>query len=379
MKKELELYIHIPFCTKKCDYCDFLSGPSGEEEREVYVEALIDEIYSHETCAGNYEITSIFIGGGTPSILNEEQIRRLFLALSDVFTIALGAEISIEMNPGSATRDKLSTYRVLGINRLSIGLQSANDRELKRLGRIHTWEEFEHTYQTAREQGFVNVNVDLMSSIPGQHTADWDKTLTRVLHLKPQPEHISVYSLIVEPGTPFYEQYEQQLLPLPDEDTQQRIDKLTERSLWKAGYRQYEISNYAKSGYESRHNLGYWDRKEYLGLGLGAASFMNHERFQNTRDMSEYLKGMGRPDHKERLTLKEEMEEFMFLGLRKTKGIRTEDFEDAFQMPIEEVYRSELAKLEAEQLLTRQGSYIRLTKRGREVGNYVFAEFVKEG
>lgn len=286
MRRELELYIHIPFCAKKCAYCDFLSGPADEQTVADYVTALRKEIESYKESAKNYEVTTVFFGGGTPSLLSGEQMAELMNAIKDTFMLKEEAEITMEANPGTVTESNLSAYKEAGINRISFGLQSVKDEELRMLGRIHTFEEFLESYDMARKAGFHNINVDLISAIPGQTLTSWEETLRTVIEL--QPEHISAYSLIVEEGTTFAKLYgegcEKEEL-LPDEDEERRIYERTEEMLKEAGYHRYEISNYAKDGYECRHNLGYWERKEYLGLGLGASSLLNETRFHNTEHM----------------------------------------------------------------------------------------------
>ncbi|MGL6198466.1 MAG: radical SAM family heme chaperone HemW [Lachnospiraceae bacterium] len=380
MKQKLELYIHIPFCIKKCAYCDFLSETSVPEERAQYVHRLVREIESYRELAAQYEISTIFIGGGTPSVLTAAQTEDIFNALSDVFIIGNDAEITTEVNPGTLTAEKLECYRRVGINRLSIGLQSVNDEELINLGRIHTYNTFLQTYRAARVAGFQNINIDLISAIPGQTLASWKKTLETIIQLNPQPEHISAYSLIIEEGTPFYQLYQQPSaenpLQLPDEDEERLIYGVTKSLLNAAGYERYEISNYASPGYECRHNLGYWERKEYLGLGLGASSLMNNQRFSNPADMTEYLTDAELTRNRQELSRQECVEEFMFLGLRKMKGISKDDFCRQFDCAIEAVYGDVINELKQEQLITGQGEYLKLTERGIDVSNYVFTKLL---
>lgn len=393
-KKELELYVHIPFCVKKCAYCDFLSFPSEECERASYVDALLKEIKGQKDKFKDYVVTTVFLGGGTPSLLREDDTARIFHALKESFDISRNAEITMEVNPGTVTAKKAAAWKVCGVNRLSIGLQSADDEELQMLGRIHTFQEFLDTWKIVREAGFDNVNIDLISAIPGQTLESWEKTLHMAAGL--EPEHLSAYSLIIEEGTPFYKMYGEESrtagaedasnrqLPLPDEDTEREIYKITEQILNRYGYHRYEISNYAKEGYECRHNLGYWERKEYLGLGLGAASLVNEQRFRNTADMERYLKLFGTDSSKsgevyeetEVLSAQEQMEEFMFLGLRKMKGIFGTEFEKTFGRTLDEVYGDTLDKLQRQGLIERAGDELRLTERGIDVSNYVFAEFL---
>ena len=290
--KELELYLHIPFCVKKCNYCDFLSAPAEEETRAAYVDALLEEIRGFED-PEDYEVVTVFFGGGTPSILPGQEIFRIMEALREKFSFRKGAEITLEANPGTVDKEKLSCYKKAGINRLSFGLQSADAEELKKLGRIHTWEKFLESFQLAREAGFSNINVDLMSALPGQTKESWEKTLRQVLAL--QPEHISAYSLIIEEGTPFYQLYEKDVERrdageepelLPSEEEERAMYEATGRILKEQGYLHYEISNYAKPGRECRHNLGYWQRRDYLGFGLGASTLLNPVRYKNAGSRS---------------------------------------------------------------------------------------------
>lgn len=416
MNKELELYVHIPFCVKKCAYCDFLSGPAGEAEKAAYTEALLREIKGRREAYRDYRVSTVFLGGGTPSVLTGEETARIFHALGESFDISRDAEITMEVNPGTVTEEKAAAWKQCGVNRLSIGLQSADDRELKMLGRIHTFREFLDTWETVRKAGFCNVNVDLISAIPGQTEESWERTLRTVAELG--PEHLSAYSLIIEEGTPFYEKYgsgekdpcDSGLPMLPDEDTERRIYRMTAAILEEYGYHRYEISNYAKKGYECRHNLGYWERKSYLGLGLGASSLVEEQRFHNTADMRKYMQifggpdlsrpmdaGAGRPageetapaggetgpelpgpaaEDMETLSVEDRMEEFMFLGLRKTEGISCSKFQENFGRPVEKVYGEQTARFESLGLMERDGDRLRLTERGIDVSNAVFAEFI---
>ena len=420
----LELYIHIPFCVRKCAYCDFLSFPSGEEERERYVERLTEEIEEAGAVSEGYVATAIFFGGGTPSVLTPKQTERILNAVKKSFYVAEDAEITTEVNPGTADREKLEAWRQAGINRLSFGLQSTENRELQYLGRIHTMEDFLESYRAAREAGFENINIDLMSALPGQTVSSWEKTLRTVVSL--QPEHISAYSLIIEEGTPFCHMFGEDgdaaeekkrrqslgIPELPDEDAERRMYYDTERILGEAGYHRYEISNYAKPGYECRHNKGYWTGTEYLGLGLGASSYINIrrekgeaakisasgkesgdrrqlERRSNVRDFKTYL-SLTRDDfragrqieERELLTNQAMMEEFMFLGLRLTEGISEMEFFRRFSCALETVYGDVLEKLAGQELMERYeregAAFWRLTKRGIDVSNCVLAEFLME-
>ena len=425
-KKELELYIHIPFCVKKCDYCDFLSFPADNRTQRRYVDALQKEITCYGALYPDRKITTIFIGGGTPSWLDEEEIVRILHTVREAFEVERGAEITIECNPGTATAHKLVRYREAGINRISIGLQSAHNEELALLGRIHTWEQFLKTYDLARKAGFSNINVDLMSALPGQTLETFSDTLKKVLALK--PEHLSAYSLMIEEGTPFYERYREDEKHreageptelLPDEEQEYAVTKLTQRVLKEAGYHWYEVSNFAKPGYECRHNIGYWKRADYLGVGLGAASLIDNVRYANVRELLEYCKsceslcgefsvwkggnqteiqpekGQKEAGHEEEcrknfienvrktlcvssepVTREEQMEEFMFLGLRMTEGVSRAEFEQHFVTTIEAVYGDVLRQLQKEGLLVKQEGRICLTERGMDVNNYVVEQFM---
>ena len=400
-KQELELYVHIPFCVKKCAYCDFLSGPAGEAERAAYVDALVREIKSEGQKYREYRVDTIFLGGGTPSVLRGEETARIFHALRENFSVKEDAEITMEVNPGTVTEEKAVMWKRSGINRLSIGLQSVNDEELQMLGRIHSYRDFLRTWKIVRETGFENVNIDLISAIPGQTADSWEKTLSAAAQL--QPEHLSAYSLIVEEGTPFYERYgdrEQSagngLPPLPDEETERRIYQMTGQILKQYGYHRYEISNYSAEGYECRHNLGYWERKEYLGLGLGAASLIREHRFHNTADMAKYMGIFGSggrgtagsadlagndtygaaAEEIETLSEADRMEETIFLGLRKTEGIRCRDFQDEFGRTLQDVYGRQIRRFTELGLLKLEDGRLRLTERGVDVSNLVFTEFM---
>lgn len=360
-----------------------MSGPADGKTVTEYVEILKKEIQSYKEFAKDYDVSTVFFGGGTPSLLNGEQMAKLMEAIKNTFSIREDVEITMEANPGTVTKTNLAAYIAAGINRISFGLQSAKNEELKMLGRIHTFEEFLESYDMAREAGFQNVNVDLISAIPGQTLISWEETLRAVVDL--QPEHISAYSLIVEEGTPFEKLYgegcEKEHL-LPDEDEERRIYERTEEILKSAGYHRYEISNYAKEGYECRHNLGYWERKEYLGLGLGASSLLNETRFHNTENMEKYLANAGKEamlwEDEEVLTIQEQMEEFVFLGLRKMEGIKETDFEEDFGTSIWDCYGENLRRVMEEGLLIKDNGYLRLTKKGIDVCNYVFAEILWE-
>lgn len=441
-KKKLAIYVHIPFCVKKCLYCDFLSAKATGEEKTEYIEALLKEIefYALDDAdfSSQYSVSTIFFGGGTPSILQPDQIGEILEAIRTRFEMSENPEITIECNPGTATKEKLAAWKKMGINRISIGLQSANDKELKSLGRIHDYDAFLDTYSWAREAGFDNINIDLMSAIPGQTIESYKDTLEKVVKLKPQ--HISAYSLIVEEETPFYDIYGEEktamagvndkgeivrdvIWPdLPDEDTEREMYYLTEDILKEYGYHRYEISNYSLDGFECAHNKSYWDGTDYIGFGLGASSYVKDIRYSNTEDWYKYIgacksKGVAQnnpyyagagdfdedDDYEEEIQeavslsrddfgalllaekyheaiqlidKNEQMEEFMYLGLRMMKGISKASFRCRFHTDIEDIYGSQIRKLVAEGMLSEEGDTVALTSKGIDVSNRVLANFL---
>ena len=379
MSGGMELYLHIPFCVKKCAYCDFLSFPSGQELQRQYAKRLMEDIDCMGKKYGDIPVDTIFIGGGTPSVPESRLIVDLMEHVNRAFQISDGAEISMEANPGTVTREKLKEYRRAGINRISFGLQSANDRELKLLGRIHTWAEFLESFHLARECGFTNINIDLMSALPGQTRESWKDTLKRVTDLN--PEHISAYSLIIEDGTPFGEKYgsEEGRKLLPDEDSEREMYHETKRFLRECGYERYEISNYAKPGRECRHNIGYWTGVPYLGLGLGASSYMNGSRFAVSSDMQQYLgEKPGTFTDVEKLTKKDMEEEFFYVGLRMTAGVSLSEIERRFGMSAEEVYPGLMETFVEEKAAEFRGDRFVLTDYGLDVSNYIMAQFLQD-
>lgn len=404
VKKPLMIYVHIPFCIKKCLYCDFLSFGENTTEamcKEAYIDALCHEIKNAVSLGKDRFVTSVFIGGGTPSVLPAESIRRVCDALKNTFDISTECEFSIECNPGTVTKEKLEIYKDCGINRISFGLQSCSDEDLKVLGRIHTYKDFLESYRLARECGFANINIDLMSAIPGQTIEKWQENLKKVIAL--EPEHISAYSLIIEEGTWFYDIYAggnvKGVAALPDEDDERKIYYLTRDELRKAGYERYEISNYARPGYECRHNCGYWQGTEYLGFGLGAASMYEGYRFSNVTNLHRYIESfnMSSEDVQNEyediesypgisktvdletvinLSQNEKIEEFMFLGLRMCEGISCEGFEKRFNKDIYSVYGEVLNNLTSEKLIVNNNGRWRLTDYGIDLSNRVLAEFL---
>lgn len=470
--KSISIYIHIPFCVKKCQYCDFLSAPADSRAQKVYLRALKQEIREQAARYREYEVQTVFIGGGTPTAVPCEKLCEVLKTVFTCYRVNPQAEISMEANPGTVTKEALLAYRKAGINRLSIGLQSADDGELKLLGRIHTYRDFLQTYRWAQEAGFTNINLDIMSALPRQSVENYKKTLETVLSLRPQ--HISAYSLIVEEGTPFYEKYGQESEKLqatgekqpdlPSEEEEREMYALTEKLLAAAGYHRYEISNYALPGRECRHNRVYWKRGNYVGFGLGAASMVENVRFENTRKMQEYLAeyagvpgaepvsadatqgdeqvlsneqefslredtysenaqefslcedthsenaqelstcqdvnskdeqelSLSEYAHSEKeqslfesehtfsknvhpLSQQEQMEETMFLGLRLTEGVSKAEFQRQFGVSMEQIYGEVIQENIAKGLLIDEAGYLRLTREGMDLSNYVMAQFL---
>lgn len=414
-KKQLGIYIHIPFCVRKCDYCDFLSGPANDAVKAAYVRALKREIahtagilrdrgyqpevYGVESCRAevhrtgacqaedyqhkiypleDYQVETIFFGGGTPTTVNAQFIEQLLDEVRKNFSVAQSAEITIECNPGTLTKDNACIYRNAGVNRISFGLQSADDKLLKLIGRIHTWNDFNNSFELARDAGFENINVDIMSALPGQTLEGYIQGLEKVIRY--EPEHISAYSLILEEGTPLGDN-PSKYPPVPEEDTEREMYYETLRILEAYGYHRYEISNYAKRGCECRHNLSYWERKDYLGFGVGAASLFEGKRMSNIRSINEYIRLMGEEkkfEDKSRyeggmsmepegelsrkfesrlrsevevLSREDAMSEFMFLGLRKTAGVSFSDFTRQFGVDIRSVFGGAIEENVAKGLL----------------------------
>lgn len=373
--RPLSLYLHIPFCVRKCRYCDFLSGPRKKEEQERYLACLIREIRREAAAFEDCRVETVFVGGGTPSLLPPEWMERILMTVHDHYRMAEDCEITMEANPGTISRENLGMLFKMGVNRLSIGLQSAVDAELAELGRIHTFSDFLSTYEAAVMSGFSNINVDLMSGIPLQSEESYRQTLDQVLALG--PAHISAYSLIIEEGTYFYEHRP----VLPDEEMDRLLYKMTNDILKERGYHRYEISNYARKGCECRHNLVYWKRGEYAGFGLGAASLIDNVRYHNSEDFETYIRQGGNcREEKTVLSVPEQMEEFMFLGLRLTRGVSGLEFWKAFGKTIHEVYPGILERLMGQGLLCRKemegDERFFLSSLGLDVSNRVMSEFL---
>ena len=397
-KRPLGLYLHFPFCVRKCRYCDFLSFPSGEAGREIYLERLKEEIKARGAIYQDYNIETLFIGGGTPSLMTGQQLTELLDTVRASFHVSPVGEWTMECNPGTTDAETLRIYRNAGINRLSFGLQSMNDEELKYLGRIHTAKQFAENYQAARRVGFENINIDLMSALPGQTTASWLDTLNKAAAF--EPEHLSAYSLIIEEETPFWDLYgddrsgeanadgiiadggagqqgKAAILTLPDEDSERQMYHLTKRILAEKGYERYEISNYTRKGFECRHNLIYWQRKDYLGLGLGAASMVGNRRFSNVSDMTSYMHDWSYCQE-EILDRKAQIEETMFLGLRCTAGVSDRMFTEKFGQSMMDIYGDIIRKYLSEGFLIYNPSDGRLafSEAGTDVSNWILPDFL---
>ena len=375
MKDKISLYIHIPFCVRKCLYCDFPSFSGMESIFDDYVRMLcreIDETYSDYR---GMEVKSIFVGGGTPSVLPPALLGRISDKIFSRFDVDSKAEITIETNPGTLDAKKLAEMKSMYFNRLSMGLQAWQDRLLKKLGRIHTADEFETNFLQARDAGFKNINVDLMFALPAQSLDDWQETLEKVIKLR--PEHISAYSLIIEEGTPFFDMFDRGELKETDEETDRKMYYLAKEMLSDKGYKQYEISNFAREGFECYHNKVYWRTEEYQGFGLGAHSYSDGVRFHNTYDMKEYLRGEGLRLDKEFLSIEEKQEEFMFMGLRMNEGVSEAEFMRRFGESMDSVYGDEIKELISEELLVKKDGRLSLTDRGVDISNSVFEKFIR--
>jgi len=377
-QNELGIYIHIPFCAKKCLYCDFISYENKQEIIEQYIQALQSEIKTIGAgLVSAPNIDTIYIGGGTPSFIDSKHIVSIINTIKANYSISPNAEITIEVNPGTVTKEKLEDYKIIGINRISIGLQSTNDNLLKQIGRIHTYEQFLQTYNLAREVVFKNINIDLMLALPNQTIEDLEDSLNKIVELN--PEHISVYSLILEEGTKLYDLVEKEELDLLDEELERQMYWLVKNKLQEKGYIHYEISNFSKKGYESKHNLHCWEQKEYIGLGAAAHSYYNNTRYSNSEDLKEYIEHVGIKSYQtihEIQTKEEQQKEYMLLGLRKIEGVRISDFKNKFTQNPLYIFRNELDKLIKEELVEVDINNIKLTKKGIDLANKVWEKFV---
>ncbi len=381
MSDKLGLYVHIPFCIRKCLYCDFVSVSANKDYIDKYFKSLYEEIKCfkvNKSCS----VDTIYIGGGTPSSVDEKYIKELFEIIYLKFDVDDDAEITIEMNPGTVSMEKLKVYKECKINRISIGAQSMCDEELRKIGRIHTVKDLYECVRMARSVGFDNINIDLMSALPGQSLDDYKDNLYKIIELR--PKHISSYSLIIEEGTPFYEMYEgknrdeiSEQYRLADEDEERAMYKLTREVLAGNGYERYEISNYCMKGFASRHNSRYWQGMEYVGFGAAAASYYEGRRFKNTLDIDKYISSNPIPKDEDYILTKEDkMEEYMFLGMRMIKGVSASLFRETFGLDIMDVYKEVIERNVARGLIEYKNDCIYLTQEGIDVSNLVFSEFL---
>ena len=380
------IYVHIPFCKQKCKYCDFVSFAGAEEKQSDYIECLKKEIIeksqeiASEGKGTEIIIDTIYIGGGTPSIISEKYIKEIIDIIKNSFVVSKDVEITIEVNPGTVDELKLKQYIEAGINRISIGLQSTNNELLKMLGRIHTYEEFEEVYNKARLAGFKNINVDLMIGLPKQTIKDIEDSLMKII--EKQPEHISVYSLIVEENTKMFDLIEDGILQLPSEELEREMYWKVKDILEKNGYKHYEISNFSKPGYESRHNSNCWNQHDYLGFGVAAHSYYNGIRYSNIDNLKQYVENIKDNEavynliFHEKQSKEDMMKEFMLLGLRKIDGVKISDFKDKFVDNPIYIFRKELNKLFNEELIDVSENTIKLTDKGLDLANLVWEEFV---
>lgn len=375
----ISIYIHIPFCVRKCAYCDFTSFPGRSAQMETYLSAVCREMRAQAAFFGRRQVRTVFIGGGTPTLMTSGQAQRLLDALRACFDVAPDAEITMEGNPGTVTAQSLAAYRKAGVNRLSLGVQSLDDGLLTAIGRIHTAAQAREAVRLARAAGFENLNLDLMLGLPGQSAAQWAQTLGEAIALA--PEHLSCYSLIVEEGTPLSAQLEAgACAALPDEDELSRMDELTERLTARAGFARYEVSNYARPGFECRHNIVYWACGPYLGLGCAAHSDMDGRRFYNPSDWAGYLRmaesGLPARDAEGENTRQERMFERMMMGLRMVRGVDCARFAWDFGEAPEDVWPGAIARDLRVGLMARDGDFLRLTERGMQVMNSVLVELL---
>lgn len=374
----LGLYVHIPFCVSKCNYCDFNSFKLNKELKDRYIKDLKKEMILYKDEFREKEITSIFLGGGTPSILESEEIKEIFFYIKSNFNIKKDAEITIECNPGTLSKEKLITMKDLGINRLSIGLQATQESHLRYIGRIHTYEEFVKNYKEALDIGFKNINIDLMYALPNQNFDEWKDSLEKIVKLN--PSHISAYSLILEEGTKLHDMYEKNEFEMIDEDTDIKMYNYTINYLKDNGYNQYEISNYSKIGFECNHNILYWKCNHYIGLGPGASGYINNYRYNNLESLNDYhekLLNNEKPiDFIDELTIEDKIQEKIFMGLRMNEGIKFIEFKNEFDLDFKLRFKDVLKRLKENKLIIEDKFGIKLTQEGREISNSVFIEFM---
>ena len=376
--KEVGIYIHIPFCKSKCYYCDFVSFSGMGKYVDGYINALVKELI-HKS-KNNYYIKTIFIGGGTPSIIDEKYIKQIMDTIKEYFDYDPKMEVTIEVNPGTVTEEKLKTYYDLGINRLSVGLQSANDKILKEIGRIHSFEEYKNTIKLAKKVGFKNINSDIIVGLPNQTIYDVENTIDELVKLK--LKHISVYSLILEENTRLYELVQTNMVELPDDELERYMYWYAKRRLEDEGYIHYEISNFAKKGYESKHNLDCWSQKEYIGFGINAASYEDDTRYKNIVSIENYIKNIenGEFDNnviiEEKQSKKDKANEYVILGLRKIEGLNIIDFENKFKISFDSLYKNKINKLISMGLIYLYDNNVKLTDKGIDLANIVWEEFI---
>lgn len=374
--KELGIYVHIPFCIRKCKYCDFASFVESSDVQDKYTDYIVKEINSYKGKAESYVVNSIFFGGGTPSVLSSINMHRIITAIRATFYISDDAEISLECNPKTASFTKLKNYIKMGFNRISLGVQSLDDKLLRIIGRVHTSKDFLESYAMVKLAGFKNINYDLMFALPEQDFNSFKNTCDTIIKL--EPEHISCYSLILEENTPLFE--EQDFYTFADEEENRQMYEYAKNLFKEKGYEQYEISNFAKKGYECKHNLKYWEMKDYLGFGLSASSFFENKRNTNPSTLDQYfelIENFKYPyDEIKEEDIKDLMSEFMFLGLRKIKGINDKDFKKMFGESFFDVYKTEIEKHINNGLLIKEEKNIRLSDKGLDLANYVMSDFV---
>ena len=369
------LYVHMPFCKKKCNYCDFPSYAGKEAYIDAYLESLRGESGYVSSLYDRPEIGTLYIGGGTPTLLSKENIVTLFDIINKDFEVIPGCEATVEANPGTVTREKLAVLKGHGVNRISLGAQTFNNGLLKRLGRIHMEHEINDAFEMIKEAGIRNINLDLIFALPGENLKDWERSLDKAVRLG--PEHISAYNLQVEEGTPLYADKVDGMLTLPEEGTELKMYRRAIDVLRDKGYEHYEISSFAKRGHECEHNIAYWTMKNYIGLGAGAHSFIDGVRTENSPELDRYLSGNIKEIKKDRKnTKKESMQEFIFLGLRLMRGFNLNDFTRNYGISFREIYRKELSELVGDGLLTIDGKNVRLTEKGLPIANEVFKAFL---
>lgn len=387
--KEIGIYIHIPFCMKKCDYCDFTSFDDKGEYIDKYISSMQKEIKNvknkillnlNEDCSNIPIVKTIYIGGGTPSFIDEKYIQVILDTLETSFEISKNAEITIEVNPGTANLEKLKQYYNIGINRISIGLQSSNNELLKLIGRVHNYEQFVKTVNLAKLAGFKNINADIMIGLPNQTIYDVENTLEDIIKLN--LTHISVYSLIIEPNTKLEKRINKKEIKLPDEEIERYMYWFAKRKLEENGFVHYEISNFAKPLYKSKHNIDCWEQKEYIGFGIGACSYIDNIRYRNINDIKKYIENIQKDLINKNIIIEEKqnketkMKEYMILGLRKIEGINITEFRRKFEVSPLHIFNKELTKLIREDLIYIDTNNIKLSKKGLDLANIVWKEFI---